>query len=80
MKGKVIAESKRNGATQYTLIEYLVGPNPDGARLSLHCHTPFLEGEPWQRHTSPPDPKFGSDVVWIHQKCLCYPVDTTREF
>jgi len=55
---------------QYTTIEYMMGPNRKGPKRCLHCHKPFKQGETWQRHTSPKDPKLGSYVVGIHSACL----------
>lgn len=54
----------------YTAIEYRLGPCPEGPGICLYCHKPFLDGEEWQRHTSPTDPDYGSYQVGIHRRCL----------
>lgn len=69
MKGKVLADGKKD-PKRFTVTEYLVGPNPKGPKVCLNCRAPFQEGEAWERHTSPPDPEFGSYAIGIHQKCL----------
>jgi hypothetical protein len=63
-KGNIIRQH------QYTTIEYVTGPSRKGPKRCLHCHQTFRKGEPWQRHTSPEDPKLGSYVVGIHSTCL----------
>jgi hypothetical protein len=55
---------------QYTTIQYMTGPSRTGPKRCLHCHKPFKKDEPWQRHTSPADPKHGSYIVGIHTTCL----------
>ncbi|MBM3129763.1 MAG: hypothetical protein FJ009_14210 [Chloroflexi bacterium] len=54
---------------QYSTIEYMSGPSRKGPKRCLRCHKSIKQGEPWQRVTSPADPKYGSYVVGIHTNC-----------
>ena len=57
----------RNG--KYATTEYVTGPSRKGPKRCLHCQKAFKRGEPWQRHASPEDPKFGAYVIGIHTAC-----------
>ena len=47
----------------------MIGPNLGGPKRCLSCHKLFRSGERWTRYASPPDPKFGSYVIGIHETC-----------
>ncbi len=53
-------------AQGFSLVEYRVGPGPDGPKRCLHCLQEFKAEEPWQRMTAPD----GSYSIGIHSACL----------
>ncbi len=69
MKQQVLTKKDRKvGETSASGIP-MVGPSPKGPKRCLYCGQPFKPGECWHRHTSPPDPDYGTYSVGIHDRC-----------
>ncbi len=69
MKAQILANETKKGKQDKSESQLLVGPSPIGPKRYLHCLNPFARGETWHRHTSPPDPDYGSYSYGIHDQC-----------
>jgi hypothetical protein len=56
-------------ATKLVTVEYLIGPDDTGPEYCIHCRRLFVDGDRWQRISSPPDPEYGSYRIGIHDAC-----------
>lgn len=64
---KVLRQSdRRNGHASFYMIEFKNGPDRQGPKYCLHCHRPFLLGEPWQLSWDPEHVY----AVGTHNRCI----------
>ncbi len=63
------AKSNALAAPIHAIMQFGTGIVKGNPKRCLVCHKPICEGEAWTKHTSPPDPQFGSYSFIIHAHC-----------
>ncbi len=63
------ANDTPRAAPAQAIMQYGTGVVKGNPKRCLACHKPIRRGEPWTKHTSPPDPQFGSYSFIIHTRC-----------